>query len=201
MQGAWETMQNFKPGTVRRLIWKVHEQYLQKCDLQFSHMFTHTQCPAQLAYRAMKQTLTLVGCKWGGSAPCQAPSYWNLVGDRKFEAYSLLGRLFNKKEKNCLKKSLKFNGQDFVLSEVELGPYLSFPWCIGGELGASWGSPWSSDSMVCRLLSGVIRGPLPAAGLLSTRRAEITQVDWSKVWNLKQIGNNKYYCKDLNHCS
>lgn len=88
-----------------------------------------------------------------------------------------------------------------MLSEVELGPYLSFPWCIGGELGASWGSPWSSDSMVCRLLSGVIRGPLPAAGLLSTRRAEITQVDWSKMGNLKQIGNHKYQYKDLNYCS
>lgn len=94
----------------------------------------------------------------------------------------------------------KFVGQDFGqdLFGVEwsrTGAYLSFPCCIGGELGASWGSPWSSDSMVCRLLSGVIREPLPAAGLLSTRRAEITQVGQSKVGNLKQIWTNKYYTK------
>lgn len=34
-----------------------------KSDIQGSHMVTVMQFPIQLAYRAMEQTLTLVGCK------------------------------------------------------------------------------------------------------------------------------------------
>lgn len=72
-----------------------------------------------------------------------------------------------------------------MLSEVELGFYLSFFWCIGGELGVFWGFFWSLDLMVCRLLSGVIRGLFFVVGFLFIRRVEIIRVDWLKMGNLK----------------